>query len=363
MKKAYYLFFIATGLVMSSCGRRSGEIKPERKNLTEMVFASGVLEADDQNNLTAQTDGYLIQLNFKEGDLVSAGQLLAVIDNSQNIINSQNADVLHAIAETNALPTAPALQQIGANIVSAKAKLKLDQLQADRYKKLYESKSVSQLEYENAQLAVTSSQAQLDAFQQQFNNQQILARQQEISQRSLTDVGRVLKEQNQVRAVIAGKIYEKRKQLGDYVRKGDIIAVAANPDLIYAKLNVDETNMAKIALGQGVDVQLNTNRNKIYKAKVHEILPTFDVASQSFLIKAYFTDRLDFLIIGTQLEANILIGGKKNVLVIPRNYLGYGNKVTLKNKKQRVVQTGIVSTDWVEVTGGLSESDVLIENN
>jgi RND family efflux transporter MFP subunit len=363
MRSSIKVLGIIAGLVLlNSCGKKSGEVKPERKDLTEMVFASGVLEADDQNNLTAQTDGYLIKLDFKEGDMVDAGQLLAVIDNNQNIINSQNADVLHAIAETNALPSAPALQQISANIVSAKAKLKLDQQQADRYKNLYASNSVSKLEYENAQLSLTTSQAQLDALQQQFNNQKIVAEQQEVSQRSLTDVGRILKEQNQVKAIIAGKIYEKKKQLGDYVRKGDVIAVVANPNLIYAKLNVDETNMAKIKLDQVVDVQLNTNKSRTYKAKVHEILPTFDETSQSFLIKAYFTDKLDFLIVGTQLEANILIGEKKQVLVIPRKYLGYGNKVMLKDKKEKVIETGIISTDWVEVTGGLSENDVLIEN-
>jgi multidrug efflux pump subunit AcrA (membrane-fusion protein) len=360
--KTGHLIIIA--LLAVSCGRATKETTPQRKDITEMVFASGVLEAEDQYNLTAQTDGYLVKLNFKEGDAVTAGQLLAVIDNNQNIINSQSAVELHNIAASNTRATAPALLQIEANIEAAKAKYKLDQQQADRYKRLYEEKSVSKLEYENAQLSAVNSKANQDALQQQYNNQQIIARQQEIAQRSASNVNQVVKEQNLVKAINIGKIYEKKKQLGDYVKKGDVIAIIGSPDIIYAKLNVDETNMAKVHEGQETILRLNTSRDKVYKATVRIILPAFDVASQSFLVKAYFNDSLDFRITGTQLEANIVVGESKNALVIPRDYLGYGNKVILKkDKKEVVIKAGIISDEWVEVLGGITESDVLISND
>ncbi|RFM27150.1 HlyD family efflux transporter periplasmic adaptor subunit [Deminuibacter soli] len=362
MRTSYYLFSITLLLTAASCSHHATDIQPVRKDLTEMVFASGVLEADDQNNLTAQTDGYIIQLSFKEGDQVQAGQLLAVIDNQQNIINAHSAADLHAIASSNTRPSAPALQQIQANINAAQDKLKLDELQAERYKRLYASNSISRLEYENTELAASNSRETLRALQQQYDNQRIAAEQQEVMQRSAKEVNRVIREQNLLKAVITGKIYEKKKQLGDYVRKGDVIAVIANPRLIYAKLNVDESNMAHVKVNQPVVLRLNTNKTKTYAGTVHEILPSFDAASQSFLVKAWFNDSLDFRIIGTQLEGNILVGEKKNALVIPRNYLSYGNKVLLKNKSEKTIQTGIVSTDWVEVLGGISEGDVLILN-
>jgi RND family efflux transporter MFP subunit len=351
---------VAAACLLFSCGQKTAPVRPAHKDLTEMVFASGVLEADDKNNLTAQTDGYLVKLDFKEGDPVVAGQLLAVIDNSQNVINAQSAGALHNIARENTLPTAPALQQISANISAAREKLRLDQLQADRYQRLMQSNSVSKLEYENVQLTLTTSKANLKALEDQYNSQLVIAKQQEVSQRSMSEVNKVIREQNQIKAVISGQIYEKKKQLGDYVRKGDVIAVIANPQLIYARLNVDETNMSSVKTGQVAMIQLNTNRNKVYKGTVHEILPSFESATQSFIVKAFFTDSLDFRIAGTQLEANIIKGEKKNVLVIPRTYLSYGNKVNLKGKGPTVIQTGIVSNNWVEVTGGLTENDELV---
>jgi multidrug efflux pump subunit AcrA (membrane-fusion protein) len=156
-------------------------------------------------------------------------------------------------------------------------------------------------------------------------------------------------------------IYKKRKQLGDYVKKGDVIAVVGNPNNIYANLSIDESNMSKIKLGQNLVIQLNTNTQKTYKAQLAEILPSFDEATQSFYVKAFFTENLDFTITGTQLQANIIIAEKKNALLIPRSYLGYGNKVLVEKKKSVDVKTGIISTDWVEITGGLTENQSILK--
>ena len=64
---------------------------------------------------------------------------------------------------------------------------------------------------------------------------------------------------------------------------------------------------------------------------------------------------------GTQLEANILVGNKKKALLIPRSFVGFGNIVNVKgSKKSTVIKTGIISSDYIEVTGGLDKNAVLI---
>ena len=65
-------------------------------------------------------------------------------------------------------------------------------------------------------------------------------------------------------------------------------------------------------------------------------------------------------IFGTPLEGNILVGEKKNALLIPREYMGYGNKVMLKGQDTAlIIKTGIVSTDYVEVLEGITANDIL----
>ncbi|HEX7413148.1 MAG TPA: efflux RND transporter periplasmic adaptor subunit, partial [Bacteroidia bacterium] len=81
MKKSTLILALTLGLIFNSCGRKFIEIKPIRKDITETVFASGVLVPENQYNLTAQSEGYIIALNFIEGDTVKEGKVLAVIDN------------------------------------------------------------------------------------------------------------------------------------------------------------------------------------------------------------------------------------------------------------------------------------------
>ncbi len=360
MRTSIKILTIIFGLaILGSCGKKSAETKPIRKNITETVFASGVLVPENQYNLTAQSEGYLIALNFIEGDTVKEGAVLAVIDNKQNDFNAQSANALLSIAGMNVSPNAPALKQAEANITLAQLKLKEDALQSERYKKLYDDKSVSKLEYENTSLAFENSKANLASLQENYNLLKQQAEQQLIIQKSQTGINSVFQGNNEIKAVVGGRVFQKQKQLGDYVHKGDVIAVIGNQNDIYAKLSIDETNISKIKLGQKTIIQLNTNKEKNYNGVVSEIYPAFDDLSQSFYCKVKFTEIMDFRISGTQLQANVIIGEKNNVLVIPKNYLGYGNKVYVKGQGQITVETGFISNDWVEILKGLDENTVI----
>ena len=361
MKKISIFLSIILAIFLFSCGKKTETTTVQRKDITEMVFATGSLKADDEYLVAAQTDGYLKSINFEEGNMISAGKVLAVIDNKQSLVNVNQSGKLLAIAKANATENAPLLQQIRININLAKEKLKQDELQAERFRKLLETNSIAKVEYENSTLAVLNTKANIKALEEQMANLQVMANQQVIVQQQQNEVSNSVADYNQIIAYVSGKVYKKRKQLGDYVKKGDVIAVIGNPNKIYANLSIDESNMSKIKLGQSVVIQLNTNAQKTYKAQLAEILPAFDEATQSFYVKAFFTENLDFTITGTQLQANILIGEKKNVLVIPRSYLGFGNKVLIEKKKSANVKTGIISTDWVEITGGLTENQSILK--
>jgi multidrug efflux pump subunit AcrA (membrane-fusion protein) len=359
MKKMYVFILLAISLF--SCGKKTETATVQRKDITEMVFATGSLKADDEYLVAAQADGYLKSVNFEEGDVIDAGKVLAVIENKQSLVNVNQTAKLLAIAKANAKESAPLIQQIRININLAKEKLKQDELQAERLRKLLENNSIAKVEYENAALTVLSTKANIKALEEQIAQLQINANQQVIVQQQQNEVSNAVADFNQIIAYVSGKVYKKRKQLGDYVKKGDVIAVVGNPNNIYANLSIDESNMSKIKLGQNLVIQLNTNTQKTYKAQLAEILPSFDEATQSFYVKAFFTENLDFTITGTQLQANIIIAEKKNALLIPRSYLGYGNKVLVEKKKSVDVKTGIISTDWVEITGGLTENQSILK--
>jgi HlyD family secretion protein len=344
-----------------SCGKKYEETKPIRKDIVETVFASGILEANNTYNLVAQNEGYLISMNFNEGDIITKGKVLAEIDNKESNINTQSAMDLLVIAQNNTNSNAPLLAQAKANIDITQQKMELDAIQEQRYKRLWESNSISKIEYENILLAYKTSKTNYETAKENLKKLETDAKQALINNKSAKQVNTIVQSKNKIQAFVSGKVFEKKKQVGDFVKKGDVIAVIGDPNFIYAKLNVDESSIQKITLNQEASVQLNTNKEKTYKAIVHEILPSFDDISQSFICKLKFIEPLDFNIVKTQLQANIVIGTNKNVLLIPRGYIDFGNKVQIKDKKELThVTTKFISSQWVQVLQGINENDILV---
>jgi multidrug efflux pump subunit AcrA (membrane-fusion protein) len=359
--KAKSTFWPFTLSILIACGKQTDEARPIRQDVTETVFASGVLEADGSYSLNSQAEGYLIEVNFNEGDLVQEGHVLAVVDNKESRLNTESAMALYQIAKENVRPRSPALQQATNSIITAKRNLGQDSINFLRYQRLMETSSVSKSDYENARLKYENSQATYASSLEAYRLQAQQAEQSLINQQTQKNVNRVMLSNNEIRAVVSGKVYDKKKQKGDYVRKGDVLAVIGDDSLIYAKVSIDESNIHRIRVGQEAIIQLNTNKAKQYKAKVQEIYPAFDESTQSFYCKLFFTDSLDFRITGTQMEANIIVGHQTNALLIPRNFLRFDGTVEIKGKTEPVkVVTKFIGTEWVQVVSGLSDDDVVI---
>jgi len=355
---------IITMASLTSCGKKSEQTTPIKKDVTEYVFASGILEAENTYNLTAQNDGYLKNVLFKEGDIIAEGNILASIDNKENILNTESAKDLYDIAESNTKSTAPALLQASNNIDISKDKLGQDKLQFERYRELWNKNSIARIDFENAELQYNTSKKNYENAIETYNQLKQQSEQQLISAKATKNINRVIVNKNEIKALVGGKVFKKYKQAGDFVKKGDIIATIGNADFIYAKVNIDESNIDKIKLGQEAIIQLNTNKGKIYKGKVIEIYPQFDDATQSFFCKLLFTDTLDFKITGTQLQSNINVGVTKNALLIPRNFLDYSGNVIVKGKKEPVkVVTKFISNNWVQILNGIDENTVLVTEN
>lgn len=351
---------ISIALTLFSCGK-SEEITPINQDIKELVFASGQLEWDDSYNLTAQTDGVLQNANFEIGNTVVKGSTFATLDNEINKINVQTSQEQLVISNENITSNAPALMQLEQNIQFAESKYLQDKKNAERYERLNQQNIGSKVEYENAQLAAKNSLTNLISLQKQYKVILQQARQQQIITKGQLKSNQVLKKYNSIVVTENGTVLKKFKNNGDYVRKGEIIATIANAQKVEAVLNVDENSIGKVKLGQTVYVQLNTNKNATFKGKITEILAAFDEKTQSFICKVNFDKPFENSLFGTQLEANILVGEKKNALLIPRNYVGFGNKVNIKGKEESVtIKLGIISTEYVEVLDGVNKYDVLL---
>lgn len=353
--------------MLLGCQKPSVETSPIRQDVIETVFASGILEAANSYDLTAENDGYLVGVNFEEGDVVKKGQVLARIQNLENALNAENAEILYQNSVKNARTNAPTLLQARTAVENARQKMEQDRLQAERYERLLAKNSVARSDYEIVILNFRTSQNNYEGAIQAVKKLEEETQQQTVSPKNQQEIKALALENNAIRAVERGKTYKKSKQTGDFVRRGDVIARIGDPDFIYAKVNVDEGSIGKVKVGQKAFVRINAQKSKVYNAVVYQILPAFDEAQQSFVCKLKFEDILDFSIINAQLQTNITLDTQKNALLIPRHFLEYGGFVFVKNgseEPQKVkVETQFVSSDWVQILSGIDEKSVLFTTN
>lgn len=211
--------------ICASCGKKTQETKPFRHTVTETVFASGILEARNTYGLTAQADGYLAAVNFEEGDKVTAGSVLAVVENQESRFNEESANDLFNIAQSNTQADAPALLQAQNTIVVNKQKMEQDFVQYQRYKKLWDSNSIAKVDFENAALQYNTSKTNFQNATENYKLLQQQARQSVISNKAQKNVNNLLVGKNQIKALVSGKVFKKYKQTGDYVKRGETIAL------------------------------------------------------------------------------------------------------------------------------------------
>ena len=360
--RAPFLLYLTTLLFMlSSCAERK-TVLPARKNIEDAVFASGYTEQENHYTVSAKVDGIITSLPVKEGDSVTTNDLIAIIENE--IQNNQLLDalVVYEDAMENAAPQSPQLQHIQTQIDQAREQVAFDEAHYLKYKSLWSKKSVSKLDFEKAELQYKAAQNNLLALQKQYKEVQNAL--QLSVQRSLVQVNtqRSLLEDYELTTKAPGRVIYVFKKQGELVRRGEAIAEIGSGAYII-KLFVSEDDITKVNTGHPVAVNINTYPNEAFEAVVTKIYPGFDEKEQSYIVEAQFERLPEKMFSGTQLQANIETGSRKNVLVIPTNYLSKGSYVMLENGEEKQIETGSKNSDWTEVISGISEKDALVNPN
>jgi len=347
--------------LLASCGRSTETARPQRKDVSETVFASGNLEARGTFSLSAQTDGYIVSLPIGENDVVEQNAVVAVIDNRKNQASCESANTLLALAHTKLSENSPHLQKLARDLEKAHKQMAYDALQAERYETLWSGGSISKQEYETRQLQFETSRLSYEAARQTYREQQMTLAEDLAAKQSSKKANDEQAGFNLIRSVKRARIYTKLKEEGDYVRVGDVIATLGDPEDIYASVSIDEGSIRKVRTGQSAAIRLNIDKEKIYRGTVEEILPSFDEATQSYTAKIRFLDSLDFKIVNTQLQVNIQVAQHADALVIPLRFLSTDHTVRVQGEKTaRMVKVKIISDTWVVVDSGLTEDDVIV---
>lgn len=356
------LSWLLLAAVVSSCGSKEKEIKPEMKLLTSAVYASGTLVPELEYKVVSGVDGYLVQALVKEGDTVHKGQLLFTISNDVRNAQEHGAQALVQRTAPAVADNAPVFRELQGRLEVARIRMQQDSMQYIRYKSLFDQNAISKSNYEKYYLQYQSSLKDFQNLKQNLHQQRITADLQMQQAQNNYMVASAQSDIGKLKSFVDGIVYDVYKKEGDLINPNQAVALLGAGDM-FAKLMVDEDDLDKIYVGQQVLITMDAFPDKIFKAHISKVYPLLNKLEQSFRVDAMLDEPIPVSMYGLNLEANIVVADKKNVLAIPRAALMKGDTVWVKEngeKKKVKILKGVEDDSWVEVRGGLTQSSVII---
>lgn len=130
------LSLLAVLFLILSCSKNSNGIKPNVGNVTESVYASGVIKAADQYTVFPTVNGILQKIRVVPGQPISQGQLLFELESEKAELNTENARLAYQLSQENSKYIKDKIAEMELKVQSAKDKLTLDESLYNRNKKL-----------------------------------------------------------------------------------------------------------------------------------------------------------------------------------------------------------------------------------
>ena len=124
-----------------------------------------------------------------------------------------------------------------------------------------------------------------------------------------------------ITAPAGGTIVRNDALLNQMVAAGTSLAVIADTDNLYIGVNVEETDIEKIRLGQSVDISIDAYPKRIFPGRVTEINPT---------TQTYFSGASSFSTSGTYTKITQLIPIKVSIQNDENVPLTFGMNATVK---------------------------------
>jgi len=243
------------------------------------------------NPITSRVTGYISKINYEENQDVKKGDTLLVIDDSEYVLQEQeaNAALTNAraqiqILESNVITSSKTAEGTQAQIAAAKARLWKQQQEYDRYQKLYDAESATKQQLENVQTALDVARADYasivdnyDAAVSKINDirSQKAALMAEIQRReALLGRNQLNVSYTVIRAPYDGKMGRRTIQEGQLIQAGQTLAFIVNQSTgKWIIANFKETQVSKMHVGQTADIEIDAFPGKTFNGTIESLSP------------------------------------------------------------------------------------------
>ena len=349
----------------------------ERRDLVATVAASGKIEPERLVNISADTMGRVTDLAVEEGQLVEQGQFLMLIDpeSAESAVEMGAAGLRAAQESVNTARVA---------IETAQANLELALRNEARARELHKDRIVSQEELDRTESEVKIRQSELEARETEVRAQEQRLQQETANLRS----ARHVLSKVTIDAPMAGVITRLNIEQGETVvvgtmnNPGTILMTIADLSVILAVLEVDETDILDVRLGQEVavlidalpDVEFTGHVTKIGSSAIQAAANQGNSADQrgtNFEVEVTIKDEIPGVRPDFSCTAEITTATRDEVIAVPIQALTVREDDQDEEREGvfvlrdgvatfTAVEVGIAGERYFEVLSGLQEGDEVV---
>ncbi|MFN7490110.1 MAG: efflux RND transporter periplasmic adaptor subunit [Chryseotalea sp.] len=357
------LLVICILLMLNGCTSRDEKINPSVKPLLETVYASGFVKAKDEYQVFADGEGYILQKHIEEGAEVKVGDLLYTLSTKQGQARSEIAKQNLQYAKRNNNLQSPILNELNAALGSAKTKKEFDSINYVRYLNLWNQKAVARIELDKMKLTFDNAKNEYQLIGNRYEKALLDVENNVFNAKQQVTIAEEDADKNQIRSMLQGRVFSLKKEKGEWVRRGESVAIIGQANSFFLTLQIDEVDIDKVKVGQNILVKADAYPDKIFKARLSKIYPLVNVRQQALQIDAELIDALPQSFSGLAVEANIIIRENAKALTVPTQAILPGDSVWVEEKGKplkKKVQTGIRTFDEVEIVNGVDSQTVVL---
>lgn len=276
----------------------------ERADLQAKVTANGKVQAQKKVDISATIAGQITRLAVEEGDRVKKGQFLLQID----AVNPR------ALARSNEA----AMQALTQELASARASLEQARADFERAQENHRAAIIPDADFQRARTTLATAEAAVEALQRRIEQARATL---EGAQDTLS--------KTTVIAPMDGIITAKRVEEGEVAvvgvlnQPGTVLLTISDMSIVESEMEVDETSIPSVALGQETLVRIDAYPNRTFAGVVTEVGNSPIVRTGTgaeaikFKVKVQIEDPPPGIKPGLSVQADILTGFRSQALVIP----------------------------------------------
>lgn len=395
----------SAGVIGEGVGIKVAVDTATERTITQSVSASGKIYPETEVKIKPDVSGEVVELNIQEGDSVVKGQLLIRINPS-----IYNSAVTQAEASMN--QSRSGVNNARELVAQAKAQMTRAKSNFDRNKELFTNKVISKMEYEQAETDYLSAKANYEATSANVSGNSYAVTG---AQANLSQAVENLRRTN-ITAPTSGIISQLLVKKGERVvgtaqMDGTQIMTIANLGKMEVRVDVSETDITKVSIGDTSLIEVDAYRNRKFKGVVSRIsVSSVQMNSVTGAVTASADQVTNYtvhiLILpesysglrtelgkgnfpfkpGMSAGVEIQTNRESGILSVPINAVTTRDWAdSLKKKKQssemdvadirqvvfvydtrtkkvmiRDVKTGIQDNEYIQVTSGLKKGDVIV---